>query len=346
MNYDFKEAKLEEIARAIQRFDNFLICGHVNPDVDCVGSQVALSFALVQLGKNVKNLLADKSKFDDNLRFLTTSKHESFDFYKAEDLLCDKNFMKRFKDYCFVSVDVQSELRLGNNVVKLKKNASFSVVIDHHQPETLNSNLEYINPKAASNTLNIWEFCNCLDIEINKEIAQAVYAGLSGDTNSFTNSNTDIYTLQTAANLLKYGIDAGDIAKRLYQSRSLSSLKLEKIVLDNMHIDKENKFVLSYLTPHDYESCDGMDEDSDKFINLLRELEIVDVACILKQKNPSHAIKGSLRSKSDVDVSMLAGSYMGGGHKAAAGFTMNEYDMDKALKNVSLRLVQLMQGNL
>ena len=61
---------LSEIAQRLNEFQTFAICGHVNPDGDCLGSQLALAHSLESLGKSVVCLLATDDSVEENLTFL------------------------------------------------------------------------------------------------------------------------------------------------------------------------------------------------------------------------------------------------------------------------------------
>lgn len=243
-------------------------------------------------------------------------------------------------------MDVQPEYRLPKEALKIKKNSDFSICFDHHQKEEPNCNLVYVDSSAAANALIIWEFVNFLDIKITREMATAAYSGLSSDTNSFMNTNTDKRTFVAATDMMSYGVDASAVAQKLFQSRSLESFELEQIALNNLYVDKDNRFAFTYLTSQDYMKYNATKADSDAMIDLLRQLECVDVACLIRQEKDGEKIHGSLRSKSNVDVSKLAKQHIGGGHKAAAGFTMNEYDIQAAIPVIIKQLEDLMQSKI
>lgn len=184
-----------------------------------------------------------------------------------------------------------------------------------------------------------------MDVQIDKNIASAAYFGLCSDTNSFTNTNTDIRCFTQAKEMLKYGVEPSKIAIKLFQSRSFESLNLDKITINNIYIDKELRFALSFLTCDDYENNNATKKDSDHAIDLMRQLKSVDVVCLLRQEKPGDQIHGSLRSKTDVDVSSLAKKHIGGGHKAAAGFTVESTDLKDSFNVIKHQLEELMKSN-
>lgn len=118
-NNEFKIATLLEVAKALPKFDNFYLTGHINPDGDSKGSVDCLKLALLKMGKKVQT---EKCTFDK---------------------------------YCFIQVDVQPEYRLPQNVDTIKEKAEFTICIDHHQAEEPNCNLVFVDSKAAANALNV-----------------------------------------------------------------------------------------------------------------------------------------------------------------------------------------------
>ena len=298
----------EEIFVEIKKHDSFYLSGHINPDGDSKGSCECLALALEQLGKNMK-------------------------------ILPGNNFT-------FIQLDVQPEYRLPKDVLKIKRDAKTSICFDHHQVEDANCDFSYVDPEASACALIIWDFVKFMGVKITKEIATAAYYGLCSDTNSFRNSNTDERSLAAAAEMMSYGVDAAAVARELFQSRSLASFELEKIALERMVVDEELHYAFSFLTAEDYKKYNATKADSDALIDLLRELGFVEVACIIRQEEAGQKVRGSLRSKGNVDVTKLAKLHTGGGHKGAAGFTMDTTDMNKAIDIIKTQLVSLMSGKI
>jgi len=63
-----------------------------------------------------------------------------------------------------------------------------------------------------------------------------------------------------------------------------------------------------------------------------RNLEGVEVSLFLREEKPGH-FKGSLRANEYVDVAYIASLFSGGGHKRAAGFSI-EGDLGECIKKV------------
>ena len=298
----------EEIFDEIKKYDTFYLSGHKNPDGDSIGSCKCLQLALEQLGKKVQFMPGN--------------------------------------NYIFFQLDVQPDYRLPDEALEAKQKAKVKICFDHHQPDEANCDLVYVDPSAAANALIIWDFVKFMNVKITKEIATAAYYGLCSDTNSFMNTNSDQRAFEAATEMMSYGVDASKVAQELFQSRTLQSFELEKVALDHLFVDEDKHFAFSFLTSEDYAKFNATKADSDAIIDLLRELECVEVACVIRQEEPGQKVRGSLRSKGNIDVSKLARLHTGGGHKAASGFTMDETDIARACETVKSQLLDLMNGKI
>ena len=83
--------------------------------------------------------------------------------------------------------------------------------------------------------------------------------------------------------------------------------------------------------------CDGL-------VDVVRRVDGSEIALFLKEV-PGGKVRGNLRAKSDRDISAVAREMGGGGHPAAAGFTV-EGDIDQALSVVlpKLRALYAQEG--
>ena len=307
-----------EIFAEIKKHNSFYLSGHINPDGDSKGSCECLKLALESLGSEamVAGILAKGPASN------------------ASD------------PEVFIQLDVQPDYRLPQESLDIKKGAKTTICFDHHMYEGSGCDFEYVDSEAAACALIIWDFVKSIGIKITKEIATAAYFGLCSDTNSFRNSNTDERSLSAAAEMMSYGVDAAAVARELFQSRSLASFELEKVAIDRMVVDEKLHYAFSYLTAEDYDKYKATKQDSDVLIDLLRELGFVEVACIIRQEEVGQKVRGSLRSKGNVDVTKLAKLHTGGGHKGAAGFTMDTTNINEAAETVKQQLIDLMTGKI
>lgn len=298
---------LEEIASLLKTCDSFVICGHVNPDGDCIGSMLALSAALKALGKSVQCVNASSDALPYSLSFLPGT----------SDLICSEDVDLPCKT--FIAVDVSDITRFGNGA-KYYERAQTTFILDHHACESRIADYSYIDPDSPSASMIIWKLAKILCAIPPTDAATCAYTGLLTDTGGFRFQNTNAQAFEAASEMVSYGADPGQIATEVFQNQSLASLFLSKIAIDHMDAFANNAAVMTYISRKDMDSCNATKSDTDHLIDIIRSIRGVRVACTLREQEDS--IKGSLRAKDNTDVASLARTLNGGGHKAAAGFTL------------------------
>ena len=309
---------LSEIAQRLNEFQTFAICGHVNPDGDCLGSQLALAHSLESLGKSVVCLLATDDPVEDNLTFLPglDAMIPGFSYHETPDV--------------FIAVDVPTRERMKSAAVVAERSA-LTITIDHHVNPVAVSNLNYIDPDSPSASMIVWQLIKEFG-QPSQEAALCALTGLITDTGRFSYQNTTPEAFIVASEMVSLGASPALITREFFQNRSLASLKLEKILLERLTLFCDGAFSFSYLCKEDFDSCGAIKADAESLVDILRGIKGVRVALILKQTDPGE-IRGSLRAKDNTDVSLVAREYDGGGHKAAAGFTFHG-SLDEAISQV------------
>ena len=310
---------LASIADVLRGADSFAVCGHVGPDGDCLGSQLVVYHALKALGKDVTCLLAKSDPVEAGLAFLPgiADMVPAADFDGIPDV--------------FVAVDVPTPERMGEAAAAVQARSAVTVTVDHHAADEAMSVYTYVDPDAAATTMLVWELGSLLGIERSPEMAVCAYTGLVTDTGRFQFQNTDEAAFAAAFEMVRAGADPAAVAREVFQSRSVASLELERIVLSRMRFGLGGAYVASYLTRDDFEETGAVKADAEPLINTLRSLAGIRVACMLREE-PEH-IRGSFRAKDDTDVAAIAHTMGGGGHRAAAGFTLYG-SLDQAIEKV------------
>lgn len=298
---------LSAMANALKELDNFVLCGHVNPDGDCLGSQLALAFALKSLGKRVTCLLVNPSPIEAGLEFLPGLK----DMVPAEDFAED--------GVAFIACDVPTAERMGA-AAAIQQRASVRFTIDHHAvPESMSEH-NYVDPDAPATGMIVWKLIKELGVDPTSEMALCCYVALMTDTGRFQYQNTTAEAFFAASEMVAAGADPSLASREVYQSRTRASLLLERSMLANMSVADDGSWALSHVSLNDFLWSEGVKSDAEPLIDVLRSLKGVKVACILREQQD--CVRGSLRAKDDsIDVARLARVIGGGGHKAAAGFT-------------------------
>lgn len=327
---DNTNCTIEEMAERMREADNFVICGHVSPDGDCIGSQLALLHSLKALGKHAVATLAKDEAIPIDLSFMPGI--DQMVFAGAYEGPCDT----------FVAVDSPNPKRIGDAQSLLLDRCSQSFTIDHHACKTTMSDFNYIDPDSASTSMLVWKLACTLVGQPPFETAICAYTGLVTDTGGFRFQNTDADAFEFAAKMIDLGVEPEWVANNVFMQRSMASLKLEALAIERMQLFAEGKAVMSWITAQDMADQNAVKADVDPLIDALRCTRGVRVACMLREQDG--VVRGSLRAKDDVDVSQVAVKFGGGGHKAAAGFTI-EAPMDQAWNKVRDELIKVLDSS-
>lgn len=296
-------AILRDILQLIARCRSCCVVGHLRPDGDCVGSQLALTLALEQRGKSVHcwnhDPLPHKLAFLDPDRRLTRP-HPGRTF----DLV--------------VAVDCASLERLGDARRALRPGTPL-INIDHHASNTLYGQLNWITEDEPSTGELIYQLIRYAGWTITPAIADNLYTAISTDTGSFQYPSTRPSTLETAADLVKRGASLARISEEVYQSSPLPRVYLLRELYKRFRLAHHNRIATFYLRQSDYDRTGADRADTEGLIDHLRDIEPVVVACLFEEVSPQ-VTRISLRSKHPgLDVNAVAARFGGGGHRAAAG---------------------------
>ena len=317
---------LQEMACALKAHDDFVMCGHVSPDGDCLGAELALAHALRKLGKNVTCLLARDEDIDFELNFLPG----------IDDMIPAKQYRTRAKS--FISVDVPNADRMGFDAAQIHGRALSTFTIDHHISPALMSDLNYVDATSPAAALIVWKLIPFLGVEYDADIATCCYVGLITDCGRFTYQNTTAEAFFCASEMINAGVDPSKVAAQLYENRSRASIALEKRMLERIEFINGGSCVLSYLKRSDFVETNAQKCDAECMIDILRSIRGARVACMLREQEAQ--VRGSLRAKDGTDVASLAARFGGGGHKAAAGFTYKGALVD-ACKDLAAMLAEI-----
>lgn len=193
------------------------------------------------------------------------------------------------------------------------------VNIDHHPDNRSFGDLDLVRPQASSAAEIVYQLAVTLDITPSVRTATALYTGILFDTGHFRHPSTRAGTLRAAAALVEAGADPTAIYSAVFEDRSLADLRLwGRAVLSAVPV-AGGRALVAVLTADDIAACDGSDRTSG-IVEILRGARGVEVAALVRAEIGRPGTRVSLRS-TGFDVSALARSRGGGGHRQAAGFS-------------------------
>ncbi len=301
-----------------------LILIHRSPDADAIGSAMALSRILAELGSPAWCICADECPV--HLRFLCEGMQKS---------LLEEHMPADLQVRRVVALDSASPAQLGSLWERFGD--MIGLMIDHHaMGERYADGL--VDPTAPATGEILYDLFRPLmdDGHITPDAAlfALLYAAISADTGGFRYSNTTPKTHMCAADLLSVGIDAALINRRLFETRSMDQLRARAAGISNLHLYADGRIaVLTF--PYALKAALGLsDEHLDALVDIPRSLDGVQVALSIRQPGTEGVYRVSARSECDYDVSQLCASFGGGGHKKAAGCTLSAPDMESAVEKL------------
>ncbi|MBU0671048.1 MAG: DHH family phosphoesterase [Patescibacteria group bacterium] len=301
------------IKKEIDAAKNILLITHKNPDGDAAGSMLALASFLEKEDKNFTCLTADP--VGDNLVFLPNSLAISQDAGIIKKEKFDLLFVLDSSD--LKHTNMEEEINEIRNDIKI-------INIDHHFTNIKYGDINHVIDDASSTCEVLFYF---LDEHraVNKTIATCLLTGIMTDTGGFQNSATTPGAINIASTLMNKGVNLQHISKFALDAKPVNTLKLWGRALQRLKINNKNKVISTVITQKDLDECNATEEAMEGVANFLNELDQAQdgVVMVLSEREEGK-VKGSLRTTNPlIDVSKLAKILGGGGHKKAAGFSVD-----------------------
>ncbi|MDR2492239.1 MAG: DHH family phosphoesterase [Coriobacteriales bacterium] len=298
------------------------ICGHVNPDGDALGSALALTALLRDRGCDVACLLAQDRPAPQLYTFL-----EGYDFLPA--------YSYDISPDLFVAVDLPCAERLGDGARVLAR-ARRSLCVDHHPGYTGFADDYYGDVSAAATASLVWGVIVASGMSPTKSMASCCYIGVMTDTGRFSFQNTNERAFRDAAEMVACGVDPTFMSQHVYENKSLAVVQLESRLISRMQFSHNNTVVCSWINDADFTEL-GLDRsDTEGLPTILRSIAGVQLAALLRVEDD--VVRVNLRSRGMTDVSDVARRFGGGGHRAAAGMTL-QMTLEEAQATVLAALV-------
>ncbi len=308
------------MVKVIRGSKTFFLSGHQKPDGDTVASELAMGSLLRRLKKKVD--IYNAESVPPSLMFLRG----------ADKIQTSKKVDKNYD--AAIIFECVDQARMGN-VIDLKKQAKHVLNIDHHMHHSHYGTINFINPKASSNSEQLVYLFEALKMPITKDEANALYVGLTSDTGRFQHSNTTAETFRIASLLLERGAEPHIISERIFTTSSFPALKLLGHNLSNLKTTENEKIAYISIAQDDFRKIGASEDDLEDTVNYGLQIPTALISILTREPANGGPIKASLRSRRGVDVCKIAQIYGGGGHKYAAGCKIKG-----TLPEVTAQLVQ------
>jgi phosphoesterase RecJ-like protein len=293
-----------EAARIIREGKTFWVASHEIVDGDGLGSLLGLTLALRKGGKEAHPV--NEPPLPRHLAFLP-----GFDGVGREA-------PGGTPDAIFI-LDTPTPDRLGAVKEWIPPDAPV-IVIDHHVSCRPFGAVNIIDETASSAGEIVARLLQEVPIPLDREIATCLYTAIYTDTGRFGYSNTSAEAMEIAAGLLRAGADVREVSRATYGTRTPGELDLQKRVIDRLQIDGTGRLAWTYIGGDDLRETGCLPQDGHDFVDIPRSVEGVVLALLFREVDG--AVRISLRSEGDLDVSRLAARFGGGGHRNSAGCTV------------------------
>lgn len=315
---------IKKIAEAILGAKKIGISFHTSPDGDAIGSTLGLLNALRVLGKD--SYIISREVIPDNLSFLPLG--NEIDGTTPEPT---------------EGTDLVIILDCGNveRICADLNNYSGALInLDHHTTNEYYGTINYVETDSAATSELVYLLVNELGFRFDKindegllRVGSCLYTGILTDTGSFRHSNVTERTHNIASKLISIGVKNNTIHSNLFENRPYSKIKLIGKALESLELYCDNKVAFIAIPLNVLEELELVNVDTSDIISMALSINTVEVSVLIKESEEK-SVKGSLRSKNDVNVSLIAEALGGGGHVKASGFKLKNTTLDEAREKI------------
>jgi phosphoesterase RecJ-like protein len=302
---------LKRVIGVLKGAHRFLLMTHQDPDVDGLGSMLALGKSLRDLGKEVALLI--QNPLNPPLALLTG----------AERMLAvskpDGASVTERKFDVVLALDCAERERLGV-CVSAWSSGGVTINIDHHETNTFFGQHNLVDANSSSTGELVYRLIRTGDFPLDFEIAENLFSAIQSDTGSFRYTNTTPIAMRISADLMEYGVNPWEVSQRILSGYGTVRLKLLAMALDRVEFHNDGRIGMMVLSKEMFNESGAHGSDSEGFVDYPRYVEGVELAVLISEKD-ENTYKFSIRSNSWVNVAELASRFGGGGHVKAAGFT-------------------------
>lgn len=299
-----------EFLKKIQGAKHILLNCHRSPDCDSIGSALAMAEAIRSMGK--ETTVVCPSEVENHFHFMKGAEHiQTIDFSTFD-----------FQRYdLFILLDSSSEEQItdrkGMQLPSIPR-----LIIDHHLTNVIEADVRLVDAEAPATAQIVFSIFQDWGQKISSDMATALFAGLATDTVFFKYAARPEMAFRTAADLLAAGAEQKEFVQAIYNNHHIDAIRLLGKLLDRINFDIEHRFVWAAVPYALFEEYGKHDEAKEIAANLfIQSVHGADFGFIAFEKKPDR-LSVSFRSKGDVNVAELAKKLGGGGHKNAAGLTI------------------------
>ncbi|MEK7721988.1 MAG: bifunctional oligoribonuclease/PAP phosphatase NrnA, partial [Elusimicrobiota bacterium] len=297
------ETEFKRLEDLIVNSGTFFLAGHLNPDGDTIGSMLAIASVLKRLGKKVRMFSQDP--VPENLRFLPHAKNIRSRLPSAS---------ARFD--AAILLECSNPAR-GGNLEPVLKRAAKVVNIDHHKTSEFYGDINIVEPYSSSTAEIVYRLFYNMNVKVTRREASCLYTGIVTDTGRFHFPATSPRTLEVASRLLETGFKFSRVNDLLYATKTCEGLKILGRALDSLEMKAGGKLAVFTVKASDFKELGARSEHTENVINFGLMPPGVKVAVMFREEDDRIGV--TFRSRGHLDVSVVAKTFGGGGHRNASG---------------------------
>ena len=299
-----------EIAAVLSPGRRVALTTHVNADGDGVGSEVALWHLLTARG--LQTAIANPTPIPERFHFLVPRGADHSERAEREIESAD----------VVIVLDISDTSRLGDLARSIRHSHSVACIDHHVSGGSLPGGPRLVAPEAAATAELVFDLASALEWPLSPEAARALYVGILTDTGAFRFANTTPRVLHVAGALLERGVEPESIYESVYASAPEGRVRLMTEVLQTLVVEGERGLAWVTVPPDALHRHGTTADDLDGIVEYPRSIAGVRLALLFRQL-ANGRVKVSFRSLGDVDVAELAHRFGGGGHRKAAGASLD-----------------------
>ena len=305
--------KIRILSSLIDDSERIVVCTHVHPDGDALGSSGAVFHYLREVrGKSDVSMVREEAP--GTIAFISKGIPVlGPQAIEAADLI--------------ICTDFNGLSRAGGEFEKaLRASTAKKVLIDHHlNPQEAEFDLVFSRTEVSSASEMVYEILRQMP-EIGGQtsrlplsVLNCLMAGMTTDTNNFANSVFPS-TLEMAGDLIASGVDRDAIVAELYNRYRPNRVRaIAHILSEEMTIRPDGLAVI--IVTKELWHRFGLEEgELEGMVNIPLTIDEVKVCLYLRESLDAPEVRASIRSKRGWSANAMAAKYFhGGGHEQAAG---------------------------
>ncbi len=312
---------LEKIIQLIKKAKTIVLSTHRQCDGDGLGAELAMSYALKKLNKDVRVINVDPTP--RKYRFLNPDQLISY---------FENDPQMEFKaDLCLI-FDTNDWRLLEPLYASLKAHCLQIAFIDHHpvlKKGPLPTESSLIDTDCASTGEMVYRLIKALGVPMDRDIARCLYTSVTFDTQLYRYIRNSPVSHQIAAELLTHDVNPEEVHRHLFGDQTIGKIAFLAQALSEIEYFSKERLAVLKVRSADLLQYQLEPDEARDVIDMLMNIETLEAAALFREDGPS-AFKVSLRSKGQLEVVSLAESIGGGGHAHAAGaFVKGDYTQIK-----------------